>query len=363
MQRLGFPVIGLIVFGGVALGLAALASGSNLPEQSTPVSLQPSAATHETRAGLQGVIEFPNANEVTARIETVFSAPPTRTSLMATWRPVSGAKGYLLDVSTSNSFSSYLHGYHDLDVGNASGRLVTGLSPGTTYYYRVRAVTASGLGSYSSAMMATTQPATGLTIEATFDSSITGNPNAAAIEAMINRAIAIYESLFSDPITVQILFRYATTAPDGALLPPHTLAESDYAFYRVPWNDFISALTADATTNNDNTANATLPASPLATNLVPSSANVRAVGLDTPPAMFANGMVGNGGPYDGIVTLNSAEPYQFSRPLGGGNFDAQSGTEHEIDEVIGLGSHINTTGNDLRPQDLFSWSSSGVRNI
>ena len=47
-----FPLIRLIVFGGVALGLAALASASNLPEQSTisPASLQPSAATHETRA-------------------------------------------------------------------------------------------------------------------------------------------------------------------------------------------------------------------------------------------------------------------------------------------------------------------------
>ena len=28
---------------------------------------------------------------------------------------------------------------------------------------------------------------------------------------------------------------------------------------------------------------------------------------NTPPAMFANGTVGNGGPYDGIVTLNSAD--------------------------------------------------------
>ena len=36
-----------------------------------------------------------------------------------------------------------------------------------------------------------------------------------------------------------------------------------------------------------------------------------------------------------------------------------------MDEVIGLGSHLNISGNagnDLRPQDLFSWSSSGQRN-
>jgi hypothetical protein len=80
--------------------------------------------------------------------------------------------------------------------------------------------------------------------------------------------------------------------------------------------------------------------------------------------MFANGTVGNGGPYDGIVTLNSAVPFQFSRPVAAGNFDAQRSTEHEMDEVIGFGSHlnINQPGSDLRPQDLFSWSSAGHRN-
>ncbi len=79
--------------------------------------------------------------------------------------------------------------------------------------------------------------------------------------------------------------------------------------------------------------------------------------------MFANGTVGAGGPYDGIVTLNSSAPYQFNRPTGAGNFDAQRAAEHEMDEVIGLGSRLNSSGNDLRPQDLFSWSSAGVRNI
>ena len=50
-----------------------------------------------------------------------------------------------------------------------------------------------------------------------------------------------------------------------------------------------------------------------------------------------------GGPYDGIVTLNSSKPFQFSRPVNGNNFDAQRITEHEIDEVIGLGSRFGIT--------------------
>ena len=94
-----------------------------------------------------------------------------------------------------------------------------------------------------------------------------------------------------------------------------------------------------------------------------SSANGRAVGGNTPPEMFANGTVGPGGPYDGIVTLNSAVPFQFTRPTSTGNYDAQRATEHEIDEVMGLGSRLGHGLNDLRPQDVFSWSSPGVRNL
>jgi hypothetical protein len=130
-----------------------------------------------------------------------------------------------------------------------------------------------------------------------------------------------------------------------------------------PWNLYISELRADATTSNDNQAIASLPGSALSANIVAASANARAVGGNTPPVMFADGTVGPGGPYDGIVTLNSAAPYQFNRPTTSANFDAQSSTEHEMDEVMGLGSRLGHSGNDLHPQDVFSWSSPGVRNL
>ena len=45
--------------------------------------------------------------------------------------------GTLLDVSTSSSFSTYVPGYQNLNVGNATSRHVTGLNPSTTYYFRV----------------------------------------------------------------------------------------------------------------------------------------------------------------------------------------------------------------------------------
>jgi hypothetical protein len=207
----------------------------------------------------------------------------------------------------------------------------------------VRPYTAASSGEYSNLTTAATQAATGLIIIPTFDSSITDDPNSAAIQAMINRAIGIYESLFSDPITIQILFRYSDTAPDGVPLPEDVLAASRSVQYTLRWNAFVSALRADATTSNDHRANASLPGSALSTNIAPSSANGRAVGLNTPPAMFSDGTFGQGGPFDGIVTLNSAQPFWFTRPLISGSFDAQRAAEHEIDHVIGLGSYLNNT--------------------
>ena len=365
MQHIGFSIRSTIILAGGAV-LAFGASNTNLPGQSHPPGASPafqaSVATHQTGVELQTAPGFQSTTEMAAQGEIEIPAP-TRSTFMASWSSVNGALGYMLDVSTSDSFSSYVDGYHDLDVGNVTARVVAGLNRGTTYYYRVRAYGATGPASYSAVIRTTTEPTAGLIINPTFDSSITGNPNAAAIEAMINRAISFHESLFSDPITIQIRFRYSTTGPDGTPLPAHAGAQSLFVIYQVPWGIYINALRADARTSNDSVANASLPATALSPNIKPRSAGGRAVGLDTPPAMLANGTIGQGGPYDGIVTLNSSAPYQFSRPPSAGNLDAQRSTEHEVDEVIGLGSRLGHNGNDLHPQDLFSWSSPGVRNI
>jgi hypothetical protein len=353
------------VFVCVLLGLAA-AGGIRLSGQTTALEVErfkAEAGVHKTHAQPESAFQLSDWNELSPEPESVSPPPPTRSSFMATWKRVSGAKGYMLDASTSSAFDSYLDGYRALDVGDVTGRLVTGLKQGATYYYRVRPYNAAAAGNYSDVKTATTVPTVGLVIHPTFDSSITNNPNSAAIQATISRAISFHESLFADPITIQIRFRFSTTTPDGMHLPMGTLAQTDLVLYRIPWSSYISALRADAKTSNDTQANASLPGSALSANIRPSSAGGRAVGLDTPPAMFADGSVGPGGPYDAIVTLNSAAPYQFSRPPSTSNFDAQHSFEHEVDEAIGLGSRLGGNGSDLRPQDLFSWSSPGNRNI
>jgi len=342
----------------VLLGLA-VAAGVRLSGQTTSPEahrFQPGAGVHATQAQPESSFQLPNTSAVSAEGEAVSPPPPTRSSFMATWKRVSGAKSYQLDVSTSSAFDNYVNGYHDLDVGNTTGRVVTGLNRGTTYYYRARANGLRSIAGYSEPMAVATEPTTGLTIQASFDSSITGNPNAAIIEATINRAISIYESLFTDPIAIQIRFRYATTLPDGS--PMTAIVQSLTVVYGVGWNIWINALRADAKSSNDSIAIASLPANALVAGIVGSSANGRALGQNTPPAMNADGTVSVGGPYDGIVTLNSATLFQFSRPIDANRFDAQRSIEKGIGSIMGILYSLT----DFSPNDLFSWSAPGQRN-
>src|SRR3982750_2775002 len=157
----------------VILGLACVPGDHSLSGQTAaPGASQSGIASfrHQSHAGSQPSLELPTTNEFPSEIETFLAPPPTRSSFMATWLGVSSAKGYLLDVSTSNSFDTFVDGYHELDVHNVTGRVVTGLNRGTTYYYRVRAYYDAALTNYSETVPITTEPTTGLTIHATFDS-------------------------------------------------------------------------------------------------------------------------------------------------------------------------------------------------
>lgn len=97
---------------------------------------------------------------------TTLPTPPTATvatgvgggSFMANWSTVSGASSYRLDVSTVPTFASFVPLYNDLEVP-LNSQTVSGLSGGTVYYYRVRAVHPTGTSSSSNVIQVTTAPA------------------------------------------------------------------------------------------------------------------------------------------------------------------------------------------------------------
>lgn len=67
----------------------------------------------------------------------------TAVSFDLSWTAVTGADSYKLDVSTVNNFASFVTGYADLTV-NGTSVTVTDLSANTQYFFRMRAVNASG---------------------------------------------------------------------------------------------------------------------------------------------------------------------------------------------------------------------------
>jgi hypothetical protein len=65
------------------------------------------------------------------------------------------ATGYELQVATDTTFKTLAHSTRSATVW-ATSKAITGLSPATTYYYRVRANTAHGWGAWSSAATTST---------------------------------------------------------------------------------------------------------------------------------------------------------------------------------------------------------------
>jgi uncharacterized protein (TIGR02145 family) len=80
----------------------------------------------------------------------------SQTSFVANWSSVAGATGYYLDVATDAGFTSFVTGYNNLNVGNVTTYNVTGLTCGTTYYYRIRAYNSCGTSANSSVITLTT---------------------------------------------------------------------------------------------------------------------------------------------------------------------------------------------------------------
>ncbi len=74
------------------------------------------------------------------------------TSFTANWNVVTSATGYKLYVSEDINFISYLNGYSPKSLSITS-ETITGLSPETSYYYKLKAYTASEESDFSNVIM------------------------------------------------------------------------------------------------------------------------------------------------------------------------------------------------------------------
>lgn len=92
-----------------------------------------------------------NVGTPTAVSATNLNIQPVNSSFQANWNPVLGATSYRLDVSRNANFifGSFVAGFNDLDVGNATSFAVTGLDANETYFYRIRAFSSSSTSANS----------------------------------------------------------------------------------------------------------------------------------------------------------------------------------------------------------------------
>ena len=203
------------------------------------------------------------------------------------------------------------------------------------------------------AMPAAANSISPLTITPTFDSSITSDPNAAAIETSINAAISFYTTNLTTataaPINVTIDFK------EGG-----GLGESSTTLYKVTYQSFLNALIAASSGDlTDTTALSGILTGP--DNPVTGSANIDVKTAEL-RALGYTGVPPTGG-FDGTIMLNTALTTPGS-PGSAPDYNLMAVTEHEMDEVLGLGSDDSGTGffADPAPEDLFRYDSTGHRS-
>jgi M6 family metalloprotease-like protein len=101
----------------------------------------------------------------------------TQTGFNANWSPVTVATGYYLDVSASSTFGGFVTGYNNKDVGNILISTVTGLTPGITYYYRVRAYSSTKVSVNSNTVSVTLIPPAPVAVSASVITQNSFNAN------------------------------------------------------------------------------------------------------------------------------------------------------------------------------------------
>src|SRR5256885_7366745 len=145
-------------FTALACALMALSLVGPEVQGSAPVVTLPRGGGHTTRVSDESsnltLRAQTSADNMANNEVTIPRGVPTRTSFIASWIPVNGAVGYRTDVSTSSSFNTYVDGLRNFDVGNITSHVITGLRPGTTYYYRVRAYNVAGTSADSGTVSA-----------------------------------------------------------------------------------------------------------------------------------------------------------------------------------------------------------------
>lgn len=195
------------------------------------------------------------------------------------------------------------------------------------------------------------------------------------MESAIDTAIANIDVLYSNPGTVNIVFKQASGSFVG---------QSETADYDTTYSQYVGLLTAVSATEPSNSVLSTAIANLASGNQPGAGGDVL---FTTADAMTVLGLGATSGVtpcfnssgtfvstcnqiYDGVITLSNSLSLNYTSSPVSGEYSAIATTEHELDEILGgggQGSVLNLIAdgmtqydNDVGVLDLYRYAAPGV---
>lgn len=188
-------------------------------------------------------------------------------------------------------------------------------------------------------------------INIAWDSTVASAP--AGFMSAVLAEVQHLESLFADPVTINIQVGYGAVA--GSVLPGGAVGGSGASNVAVSYSSLVAALRADAKTTTDASVLASLPAtSPVSGTVYVSTAEAKALGL----------IAAGGTSIDGYAAFSSSLTFTYNDTGGvaAGTYDFTAAVQHEFGEILGRTMLNGYNGNNMF-YDLLHYSAPGVRDF
>jgi len=202
-----------------------------------------------------------------------------------------------------------------------------------------------------------------LTINVTYDSSVTSLANAAQVEAAFGAAVQTIQNLYTNSSSVNVTVYWGNAWPYGSI---DLGASNTQAYGAYPYAQLTNALRTMRTTVADSNSVASLPAIDPAVNAgaewyIPR-AEIKALGLASTIGSTANDTDNDGDIGFASDVTFTFDPNNRAVPA---TFDFIAVAEHELTEVMGRMTFGLTSSSPVTfvPYDLFRFTSSGVRSF
>ena len=190
------------------------------------------------------------------------------------------------------------------------------------------------------------------TFTANFDTNF--GANATAAKAAWVAAAQVFTSQFSDNININITV--------DAVAGTNVFGQSSTHLLSISYADLLSAVTADATTQDDQIA-----IGPGGSMTAADPTSGTGTWWLTRSQAKALGRIPDDTSEDGKTTFGAGNPFTFSGAIAAGTFDFQGVAAHEISEVIGRlglsGGTVGTTANSFSLIDNFSYTGPGTKGL